>query len=163
VDDFLNTKGENRMIKIEVSVAIDRPVEEVFAFTTNLENASLFQPDVEESRQTSTGPVRVGTTWQEVRHMQGRRIESTNQVTQYEPNKRVFFKTASGPFPVEGGYTYEPVDGGTKLNIIGQAETSGFFKLADPLVAGIVKRQLEASGAILKDLLEAQAEKMSVR
>ena len=95
--------------------------------------------------------------------MLGRRIESTNLVTEYEQNKKLFFKTASGPFPVEGGYTFEPVGEGTKLIIIGQADTSGFFKLADPLVAGIVKRQLEASGAILKDLVEAQAKKTSVR
>jgi uncharacterized membrane protein len=145
------------MMKVELSVVINRPIEEVFAFTTNLENASLFQPDVLESRQTSEGPISAGTTWQEVRHMLGRRMESTNVVTEYEPNKRIFFRTASGPIPVEGGYTFEPVEGGTKLIIVGQAETSGFFKLADPLVASIVKRQLEASSAILKDLLEAQA------
>jgi uncharacterized membrane protein len=150
-------KGESEMMKVELSVMINRPIEKVFAFTTNLENASLFQPDVLESRQTSVGPIGVGTTWQEVRHMLGRRIESTNVVTEYEPNRKLFFKTASGPIPVEGGYTFESVEGGTKLNIVGQAETSGFFKLADRLVAGAVKRQLEASSATLKDLLEARA------
>jgi uncharacterized membrane protein len=145
------------MIKIELSVVINRPIEEVFDFTTNLDNASLFQPDVLESKQTSDGPIGVGTTWQEVRHMLGRRIESTNVVTEYEPNKKLFFKTASGPIPVEGGYTFESVEGGTKMSIHGQAETTGFFKLADPLVASTVKRQLEASSATLKELLEAQA------
>ena len=145
------------MIKIELSVVVNRPIEEVFAFTTNPENASLFQPDVLESRQTSAGPIGVGTTWQEVRHMLGRRIESTNQVTEYEQNKKLFFKTTSGPIPVEGGYTFEPVEGGTKVSIVGQGETNVFFKFADPLVASIAKRQLEASSAILKDLLESQA------
>ena len=145
------------MIKIELSVVINRPIEVVFAFTTNPENASLFQPDVLESRRTSAGPIDVGTTWQEVRHLLGRRIESTNLVTEYEPNKKLFFKTTSGPIPVEGGYTFEPVEEGTKLIIVGQAETRGFFKLADPLVASVAKRQLEASSAILKELLESQA------
>lgn len=43
------------------------------------------------------------------------------------------------------------------MGIHGQAETTGFFKLADPLVANKVKMQLEASSATLKELLEAQA------
>ena len=35
------------------------------------------------------------------------------------------------------------------------AEVGGFFKLAEPLVARVVRRQMETDMATLKDLLEA--------
>jgi len=146
------------MVKVEVSVVINRPVEEVFAFVTRIENWNQWDAQLAEVKKTSEGPVGVGTTWQEARHLMGRRMESTNEITEYEPNRKLSFKSTSGPFPVEGGYTFESVEGGTKFTVKGQAETGGFFKLADPVVRRAVKGQLETINANLKELLEAQAE-----
>jgi uncharacterized protein YndB with AHSA1/START domain len=146
------------MVKVEVSVVINRPVEEVFAFVTRIENWNQWDAQLAEVKKTSEGPVGVGTTCQEVRHFMGRRMESTNEITEYEPNRKLSFKSTSGPFPVEGGYTFESVEGGTKFTVKGQAETGGFFKLTDPIVRRAVKGQLETINANLKELLEAQAE-----
>ena len=146
------------MVEVEVSAVINRPVEEVFAFVTRIENWNQWDTQLAEVKKTSEGPVGVGTTWQEVRHFMGRRMESTNEITEYEPNRKLSFKSTSGPFPVEGGYTFESVEGGTKFTVKGQAETGGFFKLADPIVRRAVKGQLETINANLKELLEAQAE-----
>jgi uncharacterized membrane protein len=146
------------MVKVEVSVVINRPVEEVFAFVTRIESWNQWDTQLAEVKKTSEGPVGVGTTWQEVRHFMGQRMESSNEITEYEPNRKLSFKSTSGPFPVEGGYTFESVEGGTKFTVKGQAETGGFFKLADPIVRRAVKGQLETISANLKELLEAQAE-----
>jgi hypothetical protein len=48
------------------------------------------------------------------------------------------------------------VEGGTKVTFRGEGDSGGFFKLADPLVSRMAKRQLEADAANLKDLLESQ-------
>jgi uncharacterized protein YndB with AHSA1/START domain len=146
------------MVEVEVSVVINRPVEEVFAFVTRIESWNQWDAQLAEVKKTSEGPVGVGTTWQEVRHFMGRRMESTNEITEYEPNRKLSFKSTLGPFPVEGGYTFESIEGGTKFTVKGQAETGGFFKLADPIVKRTVKGQLETINANLKELLEAQAE-----
>lgn len=145
------------MVKVETSVVINRPIAEVFAFVTNPENSPQWESGLLETGKMSKGPMGVGTTWQEVRQFLGRRIKSTDEVTEYEPNKKFSFKSTSGPFPVEGGYTFESVEGGTRVTVTGQGETGGFFKLADPIVARMVKRQVEADSANLKELLEAQA------
>jgi uncharacterized membrane protein len=150
-------KGGDEMVKVETSVVINRPIGEVFEFVVNPESGPQWESWLLEARKTSRGPMGVGATWQEVRQFLGRRIESTNEVTEYEPNKRFWFKSASGPFPVEGGYTFEPIEGGTRVTVTGQGDTGGFFKLADPIVARMVKRQIEADSANLKEFLEAQA------
>ncbi len=74
------------MIKAETSLVINRPVEKVFAFVNDSENAPQWRSSVLESRQTSEGPTCVGTTLTEVIRFLGRRIESTFEVTEYEPN-----------------------------------------------------------------------------
>ena len=145
------------MIKIETSVLINRPVEEVFAYVANLENGGEWQTDVQELKQTSEGPLGVGTVWQEVRQLLGRRVEQSNKITEYEPNKKFSYRQ-SGTVPVEAMITFESVaEGETKVTMTGEAEPGGFFKLAEPLVARMAKRQTEANAANLKDILEAQA------
>jgi hypothetical protein len=47
-------------------VEIHRPVGEVFAFLTNVENWALLQPTLRESeRETSHGPMKVGGTFRQ--------------------------------------------------------------------------------------------------
>ncbi len=100
----------------------------------------------------------VGATYTDTGRLLGLREEATLVVTGYEPNRKFGVKTTSGPIRGEGAYTFEPVEGGTKVTLVGEAELGGFFKLAKPIVARTLKRQGEGNLAGLKDLLEAQAE-----
>jgi hypothetical protein len=49
------------------------------------------------------------------------------------------------------------VKGGTRIDSTFEVEPGGFFKLADPLVTRMAKRQFESDLANLKDLMEAHA------
>ena len=50
-------------MKVQHSIVIKRPIEQVFAFVTNLaENEQRWQPEIELIQFTSAGPMRVGTT-----------------------------------------------------------------------------------------------------
>jgi len=143
------------MIKIEHSVVINRPIEEIFAFMDNPKNDPKWQSGVLESEQTSEGPAGVGATFREVRKFMGRRFESTLELTKHEPNKNIAWKTTSGPIPFELTATFESVEGGTKIAIVGEVEPGGFFKLAESVVERMLTRQVEADFGNLKDLLES--------
>lgn len=145
------------MTKMEMSIVINRPVEEVFEFVTNPENEPLYRSGLLESEITSEGPYGVGTTTREVSQFLGRRIETTAIITEYEPNRKIALKTTSGPIPFNLSQTFEPVGGGTKVTTALEGEVGGFFKLAEPVVVRMGKRQAEAELANLKDLLETQA------
>ena len=99
----------------------------------------------------------MGTTFSDVVKFLGRRIESIWEITAYEANRKVSFKSTSSPIPAKGGYTYESVAGGTKVTFGGEVEPGGFFKLAKPIIALEGKREWKSSLANVKDLLEAQA------
>jgi len=149
------------MARIEASVVINRPVEEVFEFVTNPKNDLLWQLGVLESEQTSEGPMGVGTTLRSVSQFMGRRMEGTGEVIGYKANKKITSKGASGPMSVETSYTFEPVEGGTRLSFVGEGETGGFVKrlfgLADSIVVRMGQRGMETDLANLKDILEAEA------
>lgn len=145
------------MAKMETTIVINRSLEEVFAFTTNFENQPKWQSRLLEAQQTSEGPIGVGTKWRFVAKFLGQRIEFEQECTEYEPNRMYAGKSTSGPFPIEGRQTYEPVEGGTRLNVTGEVQPGGFFKLAEPLVVRMLKRLTDADLANLKDLMEAGA------
>lgn len=146
------------MVKVEGTVVINRPIEEVFAFLTNPDNSSLWQGMVLEAKQTSEGPVGVGTMGQVVGQFLGRRMESTWEVTEFELNRKATLKTTSGPIPYMNSATLEPVEEGTKVTLVAEYEVGGYFKLAEPILARMAQRQAETDYANLKDLVEAQAE-----
>ena len=145
------------MAKLEISITINRPIEEVFAFMNDPENQLLWWSGLVEIEQTSEGPIGVGTTYREVMQFLGRRIENTGEITEYELNKRNTVKTTSGPVPMEITGTFQPVEGGTEVTYGIDAELGGFFRLAEPLVVRMGKRQMEMELVNLKELMEAQA------
>jgi uncharacterized membrane protein len=67
-------KGEREMAKVEASVVVNRPVEEVFTFMRDIKNWLKWQSGMLEAEQSSEGPVGVGTTYQGVNQFLGRRM-----------------------------------------------------------------------------------------
>ncbi len=143
--------------KLEVSIVIKRPVEEVFSFVNDPANETLWSSGLVESSQISEGPVGVGTIMREVNRILGKRIENTYEITEYEPNRRYSCKSISGPFPWQGTFTFDLVKGGTKVTMASEFQIGGFFKLAEPIVIRMAKRQFKADFNNLKDLMEAQS------
>ena len=144
------------MLKIESTAVINRPVEEVFAVLSNLENSPKWSSAFLEVTKTSEGPIGVGTAWRAVQKAFGQGLESEVEVTEYEPNRK-WTQKGKSPFPVQIQATFESVDGGTRVNLRLEGEPGGFFKLAEPLVAMMAKRNIEGDLANLKDLMEAHA------
>jgi uncharacterized protein YndB with AHSA1/START domain len=150
-------KGDMEMARVEASVVVNRPVEEVFAFAINPENDTQWESGILEVEQTSEGSIGVGTTLRGVGHLLGQRIEFTSEVTEYQPDRRVDYAIAAGPMHLEESYTFEPVEGGTRVTLLLEGEPGGFFKLAEPIVVRMYQRQMEGNLANLKDILEARA------
>jgi hypothetical protein len=145
------------MNEFEIVAVIDRPVEDVFAGLANVDRAPDWNPGVTEVRRSSVSPLEVGSTMVYVGKFLGRNFESPSKCTEYIPNERLTTKTVSGPFHLEIENTLESVDGGTKVTSIYRGESKGFFKLAEPVVVRLAKKQFETATENLKALLEADA------
>lgn len=139
---------------VKNSITINRPVEEVFDFVTNYQNNSKWQTGVIVAEFTSPGPVSVGSTFRYDADFMGRKMETTGEITAYDPPQIFGWKSTSGPFPMSGSTSFESVEGGTLITDSIGGEPGGFFKIAAPLLAKQLQDQSAKDLEKLKKLLE---------
>ncbi len=144
------------MINLEKSIIIHRPVEEVFAYVSDLTHSAEWQAGLLEVHKITENPLGVGTKYTFVRIFMGRKMEASNELTEFVENVKVSFKTISGPIPGEASYIFEHAGLDTKLTSKIEMHTGGFISLAEPLISASLQRDMAASFTYLKDLLENQ-------
>jgi uncharacterized protein YndB with AHSA1/START domain len=141
------------MIKVENSVVINKPLAEVFAFVTNSDNSTKWQGGVEAV--IAEGPPNVvGSKHTEVLKFMGQGMKSTMEITAFESNVKWAAKVVKGPVPYEVTVTYEAAGSATKMTMIVEGEPTGFFKIAEGMVASQLEKSLAEDGQRLKKLLE---------
>ena len=143
------------MTAITLSVTVDRPVEEVWAFLSDFGNTTRWSRGVLAARQTSAGPLGAGSTLQTVVKAFGRRRTADYLVTEYEPNHAFAFEVTSGPMTSRARYSVEPAGAGTRLTASGEAEVTGLYRLLAPLLVRTLERHRPDDLATLKRILEA--------
>ena len=145
------------MTRIEKSVVIDRPVEEVWQYVHDPANDPVWQPSVLETRHDGGPAMDVGTRIVEIRRFLGRRFETAWEVSEFDPPRRSAVRSLSGPIPFTGSYALDPVDGRTRFTLRMDTDAHGFFKLAEPVFRRMAEREMDANLGHLKDVLEAGA------
>ena len=108
-----------------------------------------------EARKLTDGPVGVGTRYTFVRQFMGG-DRGRNEFVAYEPIRKVQFRIASGPMPGQGTYRFEARPDGTKVTSTVELEPGGLSRLAAPLIAASLRREIAAGLPVLKELLERQ-------
>jgi uncharacterized membrane protein len=144
-------------MRIEESVEINRPVEEVYKYVANPENLPQWTGTVIETRTETPGPLLEGSTFTSVAKFLGRRIESPFEVTAHEFPRLHSHKSTGGPLSTAWTLTFEEVAGGTRYTQVAEGEPGGFFGLVGPLLERMGRRQLRTDLENLKDLLEARS------
>lgn len=142
------------MVRFENTVVIERPPAEVFEFLADFENVPRWNYAIESTRKTSDGPVRVGTTYRQVRTIPSRSEESL-EVTELEPDRRLAVRGDLGPLHGTLTYELEETGGATRLVNTADLEAQGVMRLAAPLAAGRVREAVAANLGELKRLLES--------
>ena len=140
------------MPQASYSVTINRPVGDVFAFVADGEQCPRWRPgvlDITRAGGASTGGV--GTRYlQGVKGPMGRRISADYEITVYEPDRRIEFKTVAGPARPHGSYEFASTeDGGTKLTFALDATLSG---IRGRFMGGAVQRTMDDEVKTLDNL-----------
>ena len=148
--------GGPEMLGLEMSVLINRPVEDVWRVVTNFDNWAKLARSGSEFRQTSEGALGVGATVESRRTILGRSLKLHSIViTEYEPN-RVFGMTDKAPGLRRGTerFTFEPVPEGTRFTRLVEGEL-GRGRVLEPVIAPLLRRFWRYEFAALKRLVEA--------
>ena len=145
------------MDEFTIVTTIDCPPAKVFAALHDFENVPSWSPGVNEVRQSDDRPVGVGSKQAYVGRFLGRSYETTSEITEFLPDTKLTQRSISGPFQLDIENTLEAIDTGTRLTALYRGESRGFFKLAEPVVIHLARKQFETAQENLKALLEADA------
>ncbi|MGM0876328.1 MAG: SRPBCC family protein [Bacillota bacterium] len=143
------------MIKVNVSVNINKPHQEIFAYIANFENNPKWQGGMLEATFTSDGPLQKGSTYEQVATFLGKKIYTTFEVIQFEKDYLIKINSVESSFPITVTRFVEPAAEGTKVSAIVEGDASKFFKVAQPLLKSMVKRSVTSDYNRLKKLMES--------
>jgi uncharacterized membrane protein len=146
---------EEATMRVEESIVIDRPPEQVFEFLSVRTNDPVWMASVIESEWLDpSAPMGEGRRGRMVMRAMGRR-EFLDEVTDYEPGRRIAHRSVARAMVIRTACITEPAGTGCRATVLYEPERlpGGVA----PLTARIVRRNFRADLARLKDLLEAEA------
>jgi uncharacterized protein YndB with AHSA1/START domain len=129
----------------------------VFAYLTDPDTLPEWQATALAVRLETDGPMRPGSRVRETRTFLGRQMDATMEVLEHDPPRRFAIRSSSGPVPLEVTNALREEGEATRIDTVIEAEPGGFFRLAEPLVARAVERELRNNLETLKDVLESRA------
>jgi len=112
----------------EVSVEIDRPIEEVFRLTNEhiAEWSIVVVEDEVLDKKTDGG---VGTTFRTVTENRGKRMEFMGVVTRHEPPHACAVHMTSDMLDIETEFTFQDLSGRTRVTQNASVTGRGYYKL----------------------------------
>jgi uncharacterized protein YndB with AHSA1/START domain len=138
------------MTKIERTLTIHRPLEEVFAYLSDVEHGPRYISGQREAHKTSSGPMGVGTTF--VTSGKFLRRGTTCEVTEYEPNLRLAWQATSGARAATT-WDFQPSGPSTRITFTRVADAHGFFRVPRSLLQELANGRVDQDLATLKELL----------
>jgi uncharacterized protein YndB with AHSA1/START domain len=121
------------VVQVDFSIAIARPVEDVFAVLSDPRNSTKWAASSVEMEVLTPGPIRVGSRRRGVaRGIAGRTIETVAEITEFEPNRRIAVRTVRASIPFTTSIDFRRLEGVTGINWTWVLEPQGVLRLAEP-------------------------------
>jgi uncharacterized protein YndB with AHSA1/START domain len=139
------------------SITIRRPIEDVFAILTDVENTGKWFPGNVEEHWTSPPPHGVGSTRHAVATMLGRRTENDAVTTEYQPPRRAAMKGTSPNAPFLVTLEFAPDLDGTRVDVTSEITLRGASRIVGPVVSAWYGRSWARGLANLKSMMESGA------
>ena len=159
-------RGSN-LLSTERTVIVGRPVEEVFALVSDVQNDPRWHTTVLSAVKTSEGPIGLGSSADIVYKGLGKH-DMHAVVVEFESPRRVIIEATFVRLRGIGarvlgaprlGFSLEPVETGTRLTRTVEFQPSGVFRLLEHV--GLLTRSMDRRNAELlnniKKLLEARS------
>jgi uncharacterized protein YndB with AHSA1/START domain len=141
-------------VRFEVELDIDRPPEDVFALLTDVTRLPEWQGSAVSA--SAEGEVALGTRIRETRRFLGREYKVVHEVSAYEPPHRFDVRSVEGPIPLTVRHTLEPSGGGTRLEVLGEANVKGVLRFAAGGIAKTAEAEFQRDFERLKEILEGR-------
>jgi uncharacterized protein YndB with AHSA1/START domain len=147
-------------VRIESSVVIDRPIEDVFRFQADdhYRNHPRWDPAVLSLKPIGDQPAGLGSRFELSRRMMGRTQTDTFEIVEWERPNRIAIETRQAGFQLRITAVCTAL-GPEQTNLVvgGTAKLGGVRALVAPLIRPKLARQARGNLERIKAMVEAQA------
>jgi carbon monoxide dehydrogenase subunit G len=144
-------------VRAELTIEVARTPEDVFAYLTDVSNLPAWQSGVRVAQIEDAGQPRVGARIRESRHMLGRELDTTLEITEYAAPRLFSLRALDSPVPFVVRHELEPSGDGTRLTVTGIGDAGLLPGFAAGIMARRAEKQFRKDFERLKKLLEAQS------
>ena len=141
------------MIAFQTSIAIERPIEEVFAYVSDPGNFPSWNSAVQDVRPTSAGTNSTGSTYEMTRQLPTGAATNQLEIVAREQPHEFAIRTTAGPTPFLYRYRFGVDNVKTTVQLDAQVELEGVAAFMQ-LARRAVKNGVDANLATLKRILE---------
>jgi carbon monoxide dehydrogenase subunit G len=141
------------VIRIELTVEVARPPEDVFEFLSDIERLPEWQTSAVEAH--TDGPLAEGSRVAEKRRLLGREVDTELEVVAFEPPRRLMLRSLGGPVNFMVDHELVAQGGGTQLRFLAEAQPGGLLRLTEPVLARTAEQEFRRDFDRLKELLES--------
>jgi uncharacterized protein YndB with AHSA1/START domain len=142
------------MKRIETSVVIQMPIDQVFDYLIEPANLPEWAPGFVEGRSTSEDPIGVGSTSTRITNFGGRDSESEHVITEFEQNALMAVSSKMGPMEIKEMFVLEPADGGTRVTIAEEVSAPLLLRPTEWIFGMTAGKNIDKYGPALKEWLE---------
>jgi uncharacterized membrane protein len=144
------------MIRFKETIEVEKPVDRVFSFVSNLENSPRWNDSVVNTKKMSPGPIQDGTVFRQYRNELATAGEAV-AITSHARPQRLSIQSRLADSPAQVTYEFEEVDSGTRIISEVELEPAGVMRLIAPIVETRVRHSVAEDLAALKRVLEEAA------
>jgi uncharacterized protein YndB with AHSA1/START domain len=142
------------MAHADNSVVINAPVQRVFEVVADGTQNGKWRDAVLDIALVQGDAGKAGAMYKQgLNGPGGRRMDGDYKLAEVVPNEVIVFNVIAGPAHPSGKYTFETVEGGTKVGFALDLQTRGLQKLIDPMITATMRKEV-GSLANLKEYLE---------
>jgi hypothetical protein len=141
-------------VDVANSIVIGRRAADVSRFAAEPDNAPLWYGNIKSVEWRTPPPIQIGSQIDFVAQFLGRRLAYTYEIVELTPGLRLTMRTQGPPFLMETTYTWEHVNGATKMTLRNRGTPTGFSAWLSPLMSLMIGRANRKDLALLKRHLE---------
>jgi dehydrogenase/reductase SDR family protein 12 len=129
------------MIRVHEVRETDRPIDEVFAYVADFRTTAGYDPGVARATRRDEGPVGVGATYDVLARFLGRSVPMVYRIERHEPPTLVVLVGEAATTSARDEIHFSPTpDGGTRVAWTLDLRLKGVNRLAEPILAPVLRR-----------------------
>lgn len=140
-------------MRISEQIEVARDAAEAFRYVSEFEHAAEWDPGIAESTKLTDGPVGVGTEYDVVVLFRGKRQRYRYRVTELDDGRRIVLAGDGDKATSVDEIVVEPAGAGSRITYTAEIKLKGLRRIAEPLLAPLLKKTGEEALAGLRRTL----------